>query len=88
MAPENKKESKIPRKTIYDPLMQVFSRNLENKEHIIQNAEIIKKNKYSNKEGLYVKWKNRSLFDGKYNDRKEVQSRIDYFQNSLDKYIS
>lgn len=88
LAPENKKESKIPRKTIYDPLMQVFSRNLANKDRIIQNAEIIKKNKYLNKEGLYVKWKNRFLFDGKYNDRKEVQSRIDYFQNSLDKYIS
>ena len=88
LAPENKKESKISRKTIYDPLMQVFSRNLANKDRILQKAETIKKNKYSNKKGLNEGRTNRVLFDGKYNGRKEVQSRIDYFQNFLKECIS
>lgn len=88
LAPENKKESKIPRKIIYDPLMQVFSINLVHKDRIIQKAETIKKNIYSNKKGLDGGRRNRVLFDGKYNGRKEVQSRIDYFENFLKECIS
>ena len=89
LAPVINQESKTPRKSIYDPLMQVFSRNLENKDRIIQNAKIINTGKYSNRDGLRNgRGKNRLLFDGRYNDRKDVQSRIDYFQNSLQKCIS
>ena len=89
LAPVINQESKTPRKSIYDPLMQVFSRNLENKDRIIQNAKIINTGKYSNRDGLRNgRGKNRLLFDGRYNDRKDVQSRIDYFHNSLQECIS
>ena len=68
--------------------MQVFSRNLRDKDRIIEKAEIIKEKRYSDRNLLYVKAKNRPLFDGRYNDRKDVKLRIKYFQNFLHEYIS
>jgi len=88
LAPSRAQESKTPRKSVYDPLMQVFSRNLRDKDRIIGKAEIIKKKRYSDRNLLYVKAKNRPLFDGRYNDRKDVKLRIKYFQNFLHEYIS
>lgn len=87
LAPSRTRQSKTPRKIIYDPLMQVFSRNLIYKDRIIENAAIIKDNIYSNEKKLYLESKNRFLFDGRYNDRMDVQLRIDYFDNFLQSYI-
>ncbi len=79
-------ESKTPRKSVYDPLMQVFSRNLDKKDRIIQNAEKISQERYL-KEDLLYPGKDRSLFDARYNDRKDVESRIEYFQKFLQQCI-
>ena len=87
LGPSRSRQSKTPRKSVYDPLMQVFSRNLIYKDRIIENATIIKENIYSNEKNLYLEYKNRYLFDGRYNDRTDVQLRIDYFDNFLQSYI-
>ncbi|MEG5139206.1 MULTISPECIES: DUF262 domain-containing protein [unclassified Microcoleus] len=87
LAPSRSQESKTPRKSVYDPLMQVFSRNLKSKNRIIENAETIKETRYSDDKLLFSKRKNRHIFDGRYGDRKDVENRIEYFNEFLQSYI-
>ena len=87
LAPSISQESKTPRKIVYDSLMQVFSRNLISNNRIIQNAETIRKKRYSNDNLLFSTKKDRYMFDGKYNERKDVQDRINYFNEFLQNYI-
>ncbi|MEG4286849.1 hypothetical protein QUB68_27470 [Microcoleus sp. A006_D1] len=87
LAPSRSQESKTPRKSVYDPLMQVFSRNLTSKNRIIENAETIKETRYSDEQLLFSKTKNRDIFDGRYGDRKDVENRIEYFNEFLQSYI-
>lgn len=87
--PKEKYDNKTPLKTIYDPIMQVFANNILYKESLVENSESIRRNLYSNKQLLYIKEENnRSLFDGRYNNKKDVEARIKYFHDFLQDYIS
>ncbi|MBW4666208.1 MAG: DUF262 domain-containing protein [Cyanomargarita calcarea GSE-NOS-MK-12-04C] len=86
--PKENRDNKKPLKTIYDPMMQVFANNISHKESLLKHSKSIQSNLYSNKELLYVKEENnRPLFDGRYNNKKDVQARINYFHNFLQDYI-
>ena len=86
--PKEQRDRNKPLKTIYDPIMQVFANNILHKESLLRNKAEIKSNLYSNKELLYIKEENnRSLFDGRYNNRKDVEVRIKYFHDFLQNYI-
>ncbi|MCP2728770.1 DUF262 domain-containing protein [Limnofasciculus baicalensis] len=86
--PKQERDSKTPLKTIYDPIMQVFANNILYKESFVKNRESIRSNLYSNKQLLYIKEENnRSLFDGRYNNKKDVEARIKYFHDFLQDYI-
>jgi hypothetical protein len=87
--PKEKRDNKAPLKTVYDPLMQVFANNISHKESFLNHSESIKTALHSNQELLYVKEENnRLLFDGRYNNKKDVEARIKYFQNFLQGYTS
>ncbi|WP_254568430.1 DUF262 domain-containing protein [Oscillatoria sp. HE19RPO] len=86
--PKERRDSKTPLKTIYDPMMQVFANNIAHKESLLRNKADIKRDLYSNKELLSINEENnRLLFDGRYNNKKDVEARIEYFQNFLKNYI-
>jgi len=81
-------ENKSPKKTIYDPMMQAFSRILNKKDILIEKKESIVNDLYQNKTLLNrQKEKNPYIFDGRYNNRKDVQDRVEYFENFLNQYI-
>jgi len=80
LLPSQKKTYKSPSKTIYDPLMQAFAMNITYATELIQNKEEIEK--------LYNNEYDSQLFDGRYNNRKDVQNRIEFFDTFLQKCIS
>ena len=66
-----------PTKTIYDPIMQAVAQNIQYKDILISKKEELRDNIYSNKEDLIRdKKNNNNLFDGRYNNRVDVQDRI------------
>jgi hypothetical protein len=83
------KKYTAPTKTIYDAIMQAFSRNIKNKEEFINNATRIKQNLYV-KPKLFVPSKktDKYIFDGRYNGSNAVQERIDFYHKFLQGYIS
>lgn len=86
--PKGQRDRQTPLKTIYDPIMQVFANNISHKESLLKNKADIKSKLYLNKELLYIKEENnRSLFDGRYNNKKDVEARINYFHHFLQSYI-
>jgi hypothetical protein len=86
---EGSQEYKSPTKTIYDPMMQAFAQNIAHKETLLNKREYIKNQLYSDAEALNRsdKDKNTYLFDGRYNNRKDVKARIEYFNNFLQNFI-
>ncbi|QLE53593.1 DUF262 domain-containing protein (plasmid) [Nostoc sp. C057] len=87
--PKEKRDNQTPLKTIYDPMMQAMANYISKKQILLTNHEFIRNNLYSNKDLLYVKEENnRPLFDGRYNNKKDVQARIKYFQGFLQGFIS
>lgn len=87
--PKENRDNKTPRKTIYDPMMHVVANNIFHRETLLKHSEAICSSLYSNKNLLYVKEENnRRLFDGRYNDKKDVEARISYFQKFLQGFIS
>ncbi|WP_204103795.1 MULTISPECIES: hypothetical protein [Spirulina sp. CCY15215] len=86
--PKEKRDRRTPLKTIYDPIMQVFANNIAHKKSLLKNKADIKSNLYSNTELLYIEEENnKSLFDGRYNNKKDVEARMKYFHNFLQDYI-
>ena len=86
--PKEGRNRKTPLKTIYDPIMQVFANNISYKDVFIENKETIQKNLYSNKQAPFIQEVGRrNLFDGSYNNKKDVVARILYFQKFLQSYI-
>ena len=80
---------KSPTKTIYDAMMQAFSRNIKNKEEFINNAEIIQQNLYKKpKLSIPDKRTDKYIFDGRYTGSNAVQERIDFYHKFLQGYIS
>ncbi len=87
--PKEKRDNKTPIKTIYDPMMQAVANNICHKETLLKHSQSIESSLYSNKDLLYIKEENdRPLFDGRYNNKKDVEARISYFQEFLQGFIS
>ena len=87
LLPTNERVSKSPSKTVYDPVMQSFAFNIAHKDNLLKNAETIRKNKYKDKSTLFPNNNEKNLFDGRNNNRADVKSRIEYFNNFLKDYI-
>ncbi|AKG24463.1 hypothetical protein IJ00_05245 [Calothrix sp. 336/3] len=87
--PKEKRDNQKPLKVIYDSMMQVIANNISQKESLLKHSKSIRSNLYSDKELLYVKKENnRPLFEGRYNNKKDVEARIKYFQDFLQGFIS
>ena len=82
--PESTQKKNTPTKTIYDSLMQSVSKYIDRKDLLIEKSEIINSNKFKDFSKITYKSKGKQidLFDGKYNSKNNVESRIEYF-NSL-----
>ena len=72
--------TKLAVRTIYDPLMQVLSQNLNFKDNILNHKEQIQ-NEYIN---LLVE--NEAKFSGKYQNKATIQQRINLFDQLISKY--
>lgn len=84
LLPAIEREHKSPRVSVYDAMMQSFSRHLSVKEKLIAKKEHISKEIYIDRSLLYRKKnKNPYLFDGRYNNKKDVIDRIEYYDNFL-----
>jgi hypothetical protein len=83
--PDQTQKKNTPTKTIYDSIMQSFSKNLDKKRYIIENATKINHNKFNdfNRISYESKGKKIDLFDGKYNSKKNVIARITYFDELI-----
>lgn len=86
---EDSPEHKAPTKTIYDSIMQAFAQNIAHKDILLNNKEEIARTLYQNASDLNRndKDKNPYLFDGRYNNRKDVIARIEYYNNFLQQFI-
>lgn len=83
--PEITQKKNTPTKTIYDSLMQSFSKYLNRKTDLQQKSTKIKNLKFRDFEKITYKSKGKTinLFDGKYNSRNNVEARILYFDNLI-----
>lgn len=81
--PIMEREAKSPRISVYDAMMQSFSKHLLYKEEILIKKEEILKHLYTDQSLLYIEENNRYLFEGRYNNKKDVAVRIDYYDNFL-----
>lgn len=88
--PEATQKKTTPTKTVYDPMMQSISKLLDKKTILLEKAEQIKAQKFQDKENLIIpdKPKNNELFDGKYNSKSNIESRINYFDNFFNSMIN
>lgn len=89
--PENEKGRRhnSPTSTIYDSIMQAFAMNITHKDVLLKNKEKIKSKLYSDPTDLIRPDKDKeiNLFDGRYNGRGDVISRIEYYNNFLQAFI-
>ncbi|MCC3417275.1 MAG: DUF262 domain-containing protein [Microcoleus sp. PH2017_29_MFU_D_A] len=86
--PYEGRNRKTPLKTIYDPIMQVFANNISHKEIFLKHKGTIEKSLYSGRKSPFIQQeKSKHLFDGSYNNKKDVEARIQYFQKFLQTYI-
>lgn len=78
-----------PTKTVYDPLMQSVSKILNKKNILLSKANQIKNDKFKDTDNLIIpeKKKNNELFDGKYNNKSNVEARIKYFDQFFKNYL-
>lgn len=83
--PEITQKKNTPTKTIYDSLMQSFSKFLDKKEDLLNNSSLIKELKFKDFDKITYQSKGKkiNLFDGKYNSRINVEARISYFDNLI-----
>ena len=72
--------TKLAVRTIYDPLMQVLSQNLNFKENILNHKEQIQ-NEY-----IKLLVDNEAHFSGKYQHKATIQQRINLFDQLISKY--
>lgn len=86
---EDSQEYKAPTKTIYDSIMQAFAKNIAHKTVLLNKSSEIKTKLYENPDALTRtnKDKNPYLFDGRYNNRNDVMTRIEYYDNFLQQFI-
>lgn len=81
--PNMTQKKTTPTKTIYDPLMLSISKILDKKSTLLEKSEQIKSSKFQDIENLIIpgKEKNNELFDGKYNNKTNIDARVKYFDN-------
>ncbi len=86
---EGGQEYKSPTKTIYDAMMQAFAQNIEHSHVLLEKKSLIQAEIYEDRTLLIRedKDKNTDLFDGRYNNSKDVKARIRYYDNFLKKFI-
>ena len=89
LPPVRERQSHSPAKIIYDSIMQAVAKTIKSKGNLMKNAKIIKDNLYRDKRSFkpYEK-KNVYLFDGMYTHRNAIQTRIDFYHDFLQNYIS
>lgn len=85
--PIMEREAKSPRISVYDAMMQSFSKYLSYREDILIKKEEILRYLYNDSSLLYIEEKSRYLFEGRYNNKKDVAIRIDYYDNFLKKRL-
>ena len=86
LLPQIERKPTKPTKTVYDPLMQAVAMNIEKRDVLLKKAKSIRKDKFFDKKRI-VDANGKKLFDGRYNLWGDVQSRIDYFNELLQKHI-
>lgn len=86
---EDSQEHKAPTKTIYDSIMQAFATNIAHKVSLLDKKTEINDMLYQDSTSLdrKDKQKNPYLFDGRYNNRKDVIARINYYDKFLQEII-
>lgn len=69
--------------------MQAFANNVQHKASLLKNKDLLKFKIYQDVDALNRtdKDKNTYLFDGRYNNSKDVIKRIEYFEEFLRKII-
>ena len=85
--PTKERQSRSPSKTVYDPIMQAFAMNIEYRDNLLKNAQVIKENRYKKIQQATTSNQERKVFDGRNNNRTEVKSRIEYFNEFLKDYV-
>jgi hypothetical protein len=87
--PNTTQKKTTPTKTVYDPLMQSISKLIDKKTILLAKAEQLKEQKFQNQVNLLIpdKEKNNEIFDGKYNNKNNIESRIKYFDNFFESVI-
>ena len=80
----------VPTKTVYDPLMQVISENLDREQNLLDNKEKIKDLLFKDANDLEYQSKNKKspLFDGKYNSKNNVLARIKYIRQVINQALN
>lgn len=88
--PESTQKKYTPTKTIYDSLMQSVSKYIDREDLLIEKSEIINSNKFKDFSKITYKSKGKQidLFDGKYNSKNNVESRIEYFDSLISESIN
>jgi hypothetical protein len=88
--PRRNVQSNTPTKTIYDPLMQAFSQQLLHKEQLLKRKFDIVAELYKDKKLLERPTKSNYMFymfDGKNQYIRDVDVRINYFNQFLQNYL-
>lgn len=83
--PKGKTERKQPSKVIYDPIIQAFAINERYFDKFLKSKEAIKNNLYDDYTKIFPH--ERHLFEGRYQNKRDVLIRIEYYNNFLKKYI-
>lgn len=78
-----------PTKTIYDPLMQVMSEYITERDLIIENKFKIINLLYQDIDDQFYETRNKQipLFDGKYSSKPIIEKRMEYFRTVINKAI-
>jgi hypothetical protein len=79
-------EYRTPSKTIYDPIMQAFAQHIDTKGILQDHAKEIRENIYD-KDKFYDISNGKYMFDGRYNNRNDVRTRIRFYNEFLDNYV-
>ena len=73
--------TKFAVRTIYDPLMQVLSQNLSNKENLLNQKDLIQRD--------YIDFllTNEEYFSGKYQHKATIEKRMALFNSFIEYYL-
>lgn len=88
--PDTTQKKTTPTKTVYDPLMLSISKILDKRTILLEKSKELKSHKFKDEENLIIpgKEKNNEVFDGKYNNKTNIDARIKYFDNFFNSIIN